>query len=647
MSEATFTGLSPGTMLVERYRVQEMLGEGTSAAVYLAHDELLGRRVALKVLDPLRGADPVGRARFEREYQVLSRLAHPHIARCHALEAHGELELLVMEFVEGETLADRLVSGRLHYDEAIAIASDLADALHTCHSAGVLHRDLKPANIMLHPERGAVILDFGVAWFSSAVNLTRTGAAIGTPRYMAPEVFSGALTDERTDLYSLGVCLYEMVCGRPPHFFESVAELAMAVHRHTPPRVSTVVPGVPSAFDDVVARAIAFGPEERYATATEMKAALVRGHVESTGILRNSVPCERCATSRIITLPFCPGCGAPASWGLEPGPNAVQLTSVPDIDAVVSWLDARYPDELRRSRPALRARLRHLPVPLAVGVSARSADQLVAEASDLGVVGEVVRARAIVGARLRGSDASRVEVCAALGGHYVLFTTLCAGVVVSGMSNDWVGWFTGVGTLLVSVLGAVLLQPYIRRPLLRLRQRGSGRPAALDCDAARVQSRLAALQHPRARRLAAAVISRALPVLTPRADGMEPWARHEILMALDDALEAIRQVDVHARLLRARPRSRLAVELDAAKRQLEGGQPDATERVRELEEERDALLAASIAHDLGTRESLKACVRIMDVTREMALIAPPKTFAAEGAKGPRIWARLLPLLSGH
>jgi hypothetical protein len=621
MSDTNFAALPPGTLLAGRYLVQEQLGEGASAAVYLACDEELGRQVALKVLDPLRGTDPVGRSRFEREYAVLSRLTHPHIARCHALAQDGALDLLVMEFVEGETLADRLVSGRLQHDEAVAIAVDLADALHACHATGVLHRDLKPANIMLHPERGAVILDFGVAWFSSAMNLTRTGATIGTPRYMAPEVFSGALTDERTDLYSLGACLYEMVCGRPPRLADSVAELAMTGHMNMPPRASTVVPGIPVEFDGVVARAITPRPEERYATAAEMKDALVRGRVEKTGILRNRVPCERCATSLIITLPFCPGCGDPASWELEPGPNAVQLTHVPDVNAVVSWLGARYPDALRRAQPALRARLHHLPVPLAVGVSARSADQLIAEAEDLGVRGEVVRARTIVGARLRASEASRGEIGAALGGHYALFIVFTMGLVYFG-SGDSMAWFAGFGTITVSLLGILLLQPYIRRPLLSLRKPRQRLLSTADQESKRVQARLANLEHPRAKRLAAAVISRALPVLTDRAEGVEPWARDEILKALDEALDAVEQVDVHARYLMSRPRSRLAVELDAARRQLERGLAGATERLTALEAEREELLAASVAHDLGTREALDACARIMKITREMALIAP-------------------------
>mgnify|MGYP001218232181 CR=1 FL=1 len=262
MSDSNFAALAPGIILAERYHVQEALGEGTSAAVYLAHDEQLGHKVALKVLDPLRGTDPVGRSRFEREYRVLSRLTHPNIARCHALAKDGDMDILVMEFIEGETLADRLVSGRIRYHEAVAIAASLADALCACHAAGVLHRDLKPANIMLHPERGPVILDFGVAWFSSAMNLTRTGATIGTPRYMAPEQITHASSvGPAADLYSVSVLFYELLVDVLPQ------------GHWQPP--SGGRSDVPAAIDALIEKGLSNRPASRPQAATEYRKALV------------------------------------------------------------------------------------------------------------------------------------------------------------------------------------------------------------------------------------------------------------------------------------------------------------------------------------------------------------------------------------
>ena len=195
--------------------------------------------------------------------------------------------------------------------------------------------------------------------------------------------------------------------------------------------------------------------------------------------------------------------------------------------------------------------------------------------------------------------------------------------------------------------GPLLLRPlaiFLSMRSLEAPSRRRGREPSVEVEAKKVQARLADLEHPRARRLAAAVIARALPVLTDRAQGVEPWARHDILMALDKALDAVEQVDIHARYLMARPRSRLAVELDAAKRQVERGQPGAHERLRELEAEREELLAASVAHDLGTRKALESCAHIMETTREMALITPHR--ALEAPAQPSMWQRLMPALLG-
>src|SRR5262249_11508468 len=146
--------------------------------------------------------------------------------RSYRLDRDLDLEMLVLEHVEGETLKDKIARGRMSVGEATAIALQLARALEACHREGVLHRDLKPENIILHPKRGAVILDFGVAWFSSAATLTRTGSVIGSPRYIAPEVFKSPICDARADIYSLGAILFEMLTGRTPHTSDSIAEIA-------------------------------------------------------------------------------------------------------------------------------------------------------------------------------------------------------------------------------------------------------------------------------------------------------------------------------------------------------------------------------------------------------------------------------------
>lgn len=140
--------------------------------------------------------------------------------------------------------------------EATLRTLQLCEALAVCHAQGVLHRDLKPANVMIHPERGAVVLDFGVAWFSCAANLTRTGAVVGSPQYLVPEAPSCALWDARTDIYSFGVILFEILCGPPVHNASGVAQLALMHQKGDPPLVSAIRPEVPQALVAVVARAI-------------------------------------------------------------------------------------------------------------------------------------------------------------------------------------------------------------------------------------------------------------------------------------------------------------------------------------------------------------------------------------------------------
>src|SRR5262245_17112082 len=218
--------IPPRTVLFGRFEVEAKIADGTIATVYRARDLATSAEVALKVFDPLRGADPIAQRRFERELAALSRIEHPGAARgFDLLHGHG-LDVLVLEYVEGESLATRLLRGPLRAREALELALKLADALDAMHRSDIVHRDLKPENIVLHPERGPVILDFGVAWLSSAMTLTRTGAIVGSPRYLAPEAFGASGTDQRVDIYALGAILFECLTGAPFRKAESVAELA-------------------------------------------------------------------------------------------------------------------------------------------------------------------------------------------------------------------------------------------------------------------------------------------------------------------------------------------------------------------------------------------------------------------------------------
>ncbi|MBI2373318.1 MAG: serine/threonine protein kinase [Deltaproteobacteria bacterium] len=461
-TELLVSDLLPGTRLAERYEVIEKIADGAVASVYRAKDERDGSLVALKVPDPIRSADPVGRQRFLREFEILSKLHHPNIARSLRLDRHGDLDLLVLEFIEGETLARRLERGRLSVHDATSIATTLARAVAECHAANVLHRDLKPANVILHPERGAVVLDFGVAWFSSAANLTRTGAVIGTPQYIAPEVFASSLYDARADLYSVGAILFEMLTGRTVHLADSVAELVDAHRLGTPPTVSSLRPDLSPRLSKVVARAIATRPEDRYSSARELERALTDRSIAFGRELAHRLPCASCGTSLVIDLDFCPGCGREVSWELTEGPCAVQLTSVRDPNHLERWLNERYGHALTRSFFGLSRRIGQTPVPLVVEASPSSAEQLATEAREHGAVAEVIRARSVLGAKIEVRTATLTEGVAAAALHFVAVTL--AGLVMIGIGAS----FRAVGLLpmIMGVAGIFVARSYVRRPIL-------------------------------------------------------------------------------------------------------------------------------------------------------------------------------------
>ncbi len=608
-----FWSLPAGTRIGDGYRVQEKIAEGASSAVYLAIDEASGSAVALKILDPLKGADPVGRRRFEREFEILGKLSHPGVAGCHRRLTDGALDVLVLEYIEGENLETRLQRARLPVAEAVAIAVRLLDALDVCHRQGVVHRDLKPANVLLHPERGPVIVDFGLAWFSTALNLTRTGAVIGSPQYLAPESFGASLTDERADLYAIGVILFEMLTGRPVYLADSVAELAACHASEPPPVVAVLRPEVDSALSAVVGRAIAPQPEDRFATAGEFRQALLRGSVVAGRALRARIPCAKCKTPLVITLPFCPGCGRGVDWEPSAGPFAVQLTSVERPADAVAWLRHRYGALLRIHAVAVEQRLKHVPVPLIVGASAATAEQLVAEAEDHRCRAEIVRARAVIGARIRGAEATRGEAVVAGVLHFAVVLALA--VVLINLRLDYALMLLPP---LVGLVGVAVAAWYIRRPILVLKRKAKN-PAAAAATVAlgRLRERLETLQHPRARKLAAAAVARAAPVLLGDTEGMATASVDDAMEALHRAVEAAGQLDAQTAHLMARPRARLAVEIEAVKLRVETGEDEeeALEELRRLEAERDELADASVAHDMAAKRALEACA---DITSALA-----------------------------
>jgi tetratricopeptide (TPR) repeat protein/tRNA A-37 threonylcarbamoyl transferase component Bud32 len=274
--------LAPGAQL-GHFRVVRHVGRGGMGDVYEAEDLELGRRVALKVLPHAIRQDPAQRARLLREARAASCFAHPHIVTIHEIGHEGDVDFLVMEYVEGENLAARLGQGPLAVDEALVIGEQLAEALAAAHAHDLIHRDIKPANIVLGSNGRAKLLDFGLAKpmagdaalsESGARDVTLTGHVVGTPTYMSPEQVRGEPLSAPTDIFSLTAVLYEAVTGVKAFPGASMLAVLHAVLTETPAPPSEVRPDVPVAFDAIVTRGLARDPAARYASAMDLLADL-------------------------------------------------------------------------------------------------------------------------------------------------------------------------------------------------------------------------------------------------------------------------------------------------------------------------------------------------------------------------------------
>jgi serine/threonine protein kinase/Tol biopolymer transport system component len=290
--------LTSGTRLGP-YQIESPLGAGGMGEVYRARDTRLERTVAIKVLNAQLVASAELRARFEREAKIISQLQHPHICVLHDVGNEGPIDYLVMEFLQGESLADKLRKGPLAPDQVLTIAIEIADALEKAHRAGVVHRDLKPGNVML-TKSGAKLLDFGLAKplnatvasgtgrtssasvFAAALTqtmpahspaspLSTAGAVIGTVQYMSPEQIQGVEADARSDIFSFGVMLFEMVTGKRTFEGKTQASIVGQILAVDPPSVSTLRPETPLGLDRVIRLCLDKDPDERIQSAHDLK----------------------------------------------------------------------------------------------------------------------------------------------------------------------------------------------------------------------------------------------------------------------------------------------------------------------------------------------------------------------------------------
>jgi serine/threonine protein kinase/predicted ATPase len=283
--------LAPGARLGP-YQLEALLGEGGMGQVFRARDTRLGRPVAIKLIRAERGQRPDFRIRFQREAQATAALNHPHICTLHDVGEQNGTSYLVMEYVEGQTLASRLREGPLPLDQLLHRAAEVAQALAAAHERGIIHRDLKPANLMLTPA-GIKVLDFGLAKFTrpegtainTALDATAAHTILGTPPYMSPEQTRGEELDPRSDLFSFGCVLYEAATGVRPFRGSSLLEILREVVSGHPPPPTSLRPELPAGWDSILTRTLAKDRDRRYQSAADLFSALeeLRGSAPLAG----------------------------------------------------------------------------------------------------------------------------------------------------------------------------------------------------------------------------------------------------------------------------------------------------------------------------------------------------------------------------
>jgi eukaryotic-like serine/threonine-protein kinase len=264
-----------------RYRIERRLGAGGMSTVFLAQDGVLERPVAVKLLAEHLADDEAFVARFQREALSAARLQHPNIVQVfdYGLDEQSHRHFIVMEFVDGPSCADLLRdSKRLDVDEAVGIARDACHGLDYAHRAGVVHRDVKPGNLLMSSEAGITKLaDFGIAKAAEQTRITQVGSVLGTAAYLSPEQAHGDETGPRSDMYSLGVCAYQMLTGRLPHEYGSLTELALKQRDEPVVPICELQPEIPRELDLAVRVSLERDPADRYETALDFARALEAG----------------------------------------------------------------------------------------------------------------------------------------------------------------------------------------------------------------------------------------------------------------------------------------------------------------------------------------------------------------------------------
>jgi serine/threonine-protein kinase len=294
----------PGEAFGDRYTIVEEVGAGGMGQVYKALDRQLGRAVALKLIKADHAARPEARERFQRELLLAQQVSHPNVCRVHDLGEVNGIRYISMEYVDGQTLDDLIHSvGHLSPKQTVALGKQVCAGLGAVHERGIVHRDLKPGNVMIDRAGHAIVMDFGMAYRPGGEKLTAAGAVLGTLAYLSPEHARGYPTDARSDLYALGLILFEMLTGRRPPGDENSLPLAVRDSSEVCPPPSRLVPEVPPALDAIVLRCMEREPGKRYGSAAELEQALAEVASSLTSYSATLSPAHTPAPARPLVEP--------------------------------------------------------------------------------------------------------------------------------------------------------------------------------------------------------------------------------------------------------------------------------------------------------------------------------------------------------
>jgi len=313
-----------GQTLGGRYRIESLLGQGGMSSVYSATDPNLRRTVAVKLVHAHLTGDPDFVRRFEAEAATVAQFRHPNIIQVFDFDHDGPTYFMVLEFVPGETLHTRLrrlaaANQRLPVNELLTVTINVSEAVDYAHARGLVHRDIKPANVMINPQGQAVLMDFGIAKIMGSANQTATGTVIGTAQYISPEQVKGQRPTGRSDIYALGITMFEMAAGQPPFDGDSAMSIMLKHVNEAVPDLRLLSPNTPPDLVAVIERCLAKDPDKRFPTGGDLADALrqVQARLASGAPLYQPPPPpaqRRPTCRRLLCPPPCPSPPCPTAW---------------------------------------------------------------------------------------------------------------------------------------------------------------------------------------------------------------------------------------------------------------------------------------------------------------------------------------------